>query len=147
MTPTCWQSTSSASRTRGSSTLIAVVDSDQLKATTVVNALELASLMSIAQSGVKARELFNLLHRRRDLQVLYWRSWPDQPVFVARALEYVAARRSPLVDALIGWILEENGVELLVTWNTRHYSGRYPFEVATPEQYFRPAEPQLAAAV
>ncbi|MEM0308994.1 MAG: hypothetical protein QXO64_08645 [Thermofilaceae archaeon] len=37
--------------------------------------------MSIAQSGVKARELFNLLHRRRDLQVLYWRSWPDQPVF------------------------------------------------------------------
>ncbi|MEM0336254.1 MAG: hypothetical protein QXT33_07610 [Thermofilum sp.] len=113
----------------------AVVDSDQLKATTVVNALELASLMSIAQSGVKARELFNLLHRRRDFQVLYWRSWPDQPVFVARALEHVAARRSPLVDALIGWILEENGVELLVTWNTRHYSGRYSFEVATPEQY------------
>ncbi|MEM1509269.1 MAG: hypothetical protein QXY49_03090 [Thermofilaceae archaeon] len=112
-----------------------VIDSENVKAITIVNALELMGLMSIAESGAKARELFSLLHRRRDFHVLYWRTWLEQQVFVSKVLEYVSSRRSPFTDALIGWILEENGIELLVTWNTRHFVSRYSFETITPEQY------------
>lgn len=112
-----------------------VIDSGNVKAITVVNALELTGLMSIAQSGAKAQELFSLLHRRRDFRVLYWRTWLEQPVFIGKVLEYVSSRRNPFTDALIGWILEENGVELLITWNTKHFANRYSFETITPEQY------------
>jgi hypothetical protein len=50
-------------------------------------------------------------------------------------LEYVAARGDPLADALIGWILEDHGVEKLLTWNKAHFGSRHSFEVLTPEEY------------
>ncbi len=112
-----------------------IVDSSVEKATTVVNVLELAGLMAIAQGGAKALKLFDYLHRRKDFRVLYWRRWLEQYSFVEKALEYVAARRSPLADALIGWILEDHGVEKLLTWNKAHFGSRYSFEVLTPEEY------------
>ena len=103
------------------------------KATTAVNALELASIMSIAQGGARARQLFLHLHKR--FKVLYWRAWPEQSLFTAKALEYITSRSSPLNDALIGWILEDHGVETLITWNKKHYENRYSFTVETPEEY------------
>lgn len=112
-----------------------IVDSNVEKATTVVNVLELAGLMAVAQGGAKALKLFEYLHRRRDFKILYWRLWPEQHLFVAKALEYAAMRRSPLADALIGWILEEHGVEKLLTWNKAHFASRYSFEVLTPEEH------------
>jgi hypothetical protein len=72
-----------------------IVDSSVEKATTVVNVLELAGLMAIAQGGAKALKLFDYLHRRKDFRILYWRRWLEQYSFVEKALEYVAARRRP----------------------------------------------------
>jgi predicted nucleic acid-binding protein len=112
-----------------------VVESSEEKATTVVNVLELVGLMAIAQGGARAVKLFDHLHRRKDFKVLYWRRWLEQHAFVDKALEYVAARRSPLADALIGWILEDHGAEKLLTWNKAHFGSRYSFEVLTPEEY------------
>ena len=89
--------------------------------------------MSIAQGGAKAREVFLHLHRRKDFELLYWRRWPRQSAFISSALHYIT-RRTPLGDALVGWILEENGVEFLVTWNKRHLAGKFSFNFLTHEE-------------
>ena len=112
---------------------VKIVESEKSKAATIINVLELAGLMSIAQGGAKAREVFLHLHRRRDFEVLYWRRWPCQSAFISSALHYIT-RRTPLGDALVGWILEEHGVEFLVTWNKRHFAGKFSFNVLTPEE-------------
>ena len=109
-----------------------IVESSEEKATTVVNACWLDGDRS---GGARAVKLFDHLHRRRDFKVLYWRRWLEQHAFVGKALEYVAARRSPLADALIGWILEDHGAEKLLIWNKAHFGSRYSFEVLTPEEY------------
>ena len=49
-----------------------IIDSRQTKILTIINALELAGLMAIAQDGLKANKLFISLHRRKDFKILYW---------------------------------------------------------------------------
>ena len=112
-----------------------IIESQEEKAVTVINLLELAGLMAIDQGGTTALRLLEHMQRRRDFRILSWKLWLDQPAFIAKALDYIATRRSPLSDALIGWILEEQGVEKLLTWNKAHFSSRYSFEVLTPEEY------------
>ena len=73
--------------------------------------------------------------QKKDFKVLCWRPWPEEYAFIEKALEYVAAGRSPLADALSGWILEDQGVEKLLTWSKVHFASRYPFEVLTPEEH------------
>jgi len=111
-----------------------LVESEIKKATTIVNVLELSGLMSIAQSGAKARQLFSLLHRRRDFEILYWRTWPPIPTYVSKILSYIS-RRMSLGDAQVAWILEEHNVDTLITWNKKHFEGKCSFEAFTPEEY------------
>lgn len=112
-----------------------VIDSEDEKAITIVNMLELAGLMAISQGGVKVLRLVEHIKRRRDFRILSWQSWSDQTVFASKALEYITTRRSPFSDALIGWILEDNGVDTLLSWNKTHFGSRYSFDVLTPEEY------------
>ncbi len=51
-----------------------IIDSRQTKILTIINALELAGLMAIAQDGLKANKLFISLHRRKDFKILYWKN-------------------------------------------------------------------------
>lgn len=95
-----------------------IIDSRQTKILTIINALELAGLMAIAQDGLKANKLFISLHRRKDFKILYWKKWPTQLLFIVKTMEYIS-RKTSFNDAIIGWILEEHNVELLVTWNKK----------------------------
>ncbi len=101
------------------------------KATTIVNVLELTGIMSLAQNGSKARRLFYILHGH--FNILYWKHWPTQPVWVSVMLKHIQ-RRLSLGDALIAWILDEYAgeIEYFVTWNTKHFKGRVPVEVVEP---------------
>ena len=46
-------------------------------------------------------------------------------------------KKTSFNDAIIGWILEEHNVELLVTWNKKHFTDRFGFKVLTPEEALR----------
>ncbi|RLE94171.1 MAG: hypothetical protein DRN04_04530 [Thermoprotei archaeon] len=111
-----------------------LIESDLVKATTIVNVLELTGLMAIAQGATKARQLFTLLHRRRDFEILYWKEWPSLSNYIMKSLNYIY-RKMSFGDAQVAWILEEQGVNTLVTWNKKHFMNKGSFEVLTPEEY------------
>jgi len=113
-----------------------IIESDISKATTIVNVLELTGLMAIAQNATKARQLFLLLHRRRDFEILFWKKWYSQLAYISKLLDYIL-RQMSFSDAQIAWILEENDVDTLITWNKRHFQGRGSFETITPEEYLK----------
>ena len=71
-----------------------IIDSRQTKILTIINALELAGLMAIAQDGLKANKLFISLHRRKDFKILYWKKWPTQLLFIVKTMKYIS--RKPL---------------------------------------------------
>ena len=110
-----------------------VIDSDKTKMTTIINVLELAGLMAIAQSGLRAKKLFKHVHKRKDFKILYWKTWPTQFSFINKTMDYIS-RKTSFGDAIIGWILEEHSVEFLITWNKKHFKDRFDFEVLTPEE-------------
>ena len=111
-----------------------IIESMDLKATTIINVLELSGLMSIAQGKIKAKNLFLLLHKRKDFNILYWKNWPPLASYVSKTLKYIYREMSS-GDAQIAWILEENNIEILVTWNKRHFEDKCSFKVLTPEEY------------
>ena len=92
--------------------------------------------MAIAQDGLKANKLFISLHRRKDFKIFYWKKWPTQLLFIVKTMKYIS-RKTSFNDAIIGWILEEHNVELLVTWNKKHFTDRFGFKVLTPEEALR----------
>ena len=68
--------------------------------------------MALAQGCRKALELFKLMHRRRDFNILYWRRFPGSQVeFTSMVMKYIS-RGLSVGDAIISWILEENNVDL-----------------------------------
>ena len=51
-----------------------------------------------------------------------------------KSLNYIY-RKISFGDAQVAWILEEQGVNTLVTWNKKHFMNKGSFEVLTPEEY------------
>jgi predicted nucleic-acid-binding protein len=96
---------------------------------------------------------FNLAPRR----LLQWHSWLQeqyrltiiypttlnqsadlffQNEFIDRPLARLQRQRIPFLDGLILDLLERvTAVETFVTWNARHYRGKTPLSVLTPEEY------------
>ena len=111
-----------------------LIESNLVKATTIINVLELVGLMSIAQNTAKARQLFTLLHKRKDFKILYWKKWLSMTDYILKTLSYIY-RKMNLGDAQIAWILEEHNIDTLITWNKRHFEGKGSFSVLTPEEY------------
>jgi len=114
-----------------------LIESNIEKTLTIYNVLELTGLMALAQGGVKATELFKIIHRRGDFKILYWKKYPQlQSVFVSRILDYIG-RGLSLGDAITVWFIEEHNIDTFITYNKKHFMNRVLANVMTPEEYLK----------
>ena len=112
-----------------------LIESDIKKALTIYNVLELCGLMSIAQGGSKAIELFKKVHMRDDFKILYWREYPQsQSSFISKILRYIR-RGLSLGDAITAWLIEEHDIDIFITYNKKHFINKILANVMTPEEY------------
>ena len=77
--------------------------------------------------------------RRTWLTILYPRYTPILTsdffeAFVQNTFARILAQFD-FQDALIANIAEEHHVEAIITWNTRHFAGKVPIPVLTPEEW------------
>lgn len=117
-----------------------LIESDIKKALTIYNVLELCGLMSIAQGGSKAIELFKKVHMRDDFKILYWREYPQsQSSFISKILRYIR-RGLSLGDAITAWLIEEHDIDIFITYNKKHFINKILANVMTPEEYLESIE-------
>jgi len=113
-------------------TVISLIDE---KYTTIYNILELVGLTALAQGGSKALELYNTLHRMRDFKILYWKDYPKrQSSFISMIIKYIK-RGLSVGDAIIAWILEEYNVDILITYNIKHFKNKVLVNITAPSKY------------
>ena len=98
--------------------------------------LELYGLAILAWGVEKARVLFKGYLKAKDVKIMGYAfpsSWEEYVDIVSSYIE----RRMNYGDALIAWTLEENDVEVFVTWNKKHFKGKVSAKVYTPEELLR----------
>lgn len=105
----------------------------------IFSLLELCGLMATAAQPEEARKLFEEYLASETITILYPQMETELPEgFWARLsaeLMTMMERKMRLGDAAILWTIESNACEVLVTWNTKHYSGKTNVKVQTPEEW------------
>jgi predicted nucleic acid-binding protein len=109
------------------------------RATTVFNALEVCGVASFKKSPEEVKRLFYDFHQIYNLDILY----PDAPVAPSEALfmglitgafDRILSKMN-FSDALILSVAESFDATTFVTWNIKHFEGRTPLRVVTPERF------------
>jgi predicted nucleic acid-binding protein len=115
------------------------------RGTTLYNLLEFAGILSSAGKPDVARKMIQVYATATDMTLLYPLLPASSPeLFFA---DYTAELMDTMErglrygDAKILWVAEANDASALVTWNTRHYQGKTPVEIVTPEDYLKSVEP------
>jgi len=105
----------------------------------IFSLLELCGLMATAKQPEEARTLFKEYLASETIAILYPRVEFELPerfwACLSAELLRMMERRMRLGDAAILWTIESNVCEVLVTWNTKHYSGKTSIKVQTPEEW------------
>lgn len=112
---------------------------DAERGTTLYNLLELAGILSSAGKPDVARKMIETYATASDMTLLYPILSTNSPElffadYTAELMDYME-RGLRYGDAKILWVAESNEASTLITWNTRHYSGKTPMDVLTPEDY------------
>lgn len=104
--------------------------------TTVYNVLELTGIVTMAIRE-DSKNFFWRFHDEKGLRILYPRmmgEYLDFKGFINRVLDRIS-RGMRYGDAKIVTVAEEHGVDMIVTWNKRHYTRRTGIPVLTPSEY------------
>lgn len=109
------------------------------KAVTIFNLLELCGILSSATRKEDSRTVFHRYLSAEDIAVLF----PQFPALnekdfwatlVSESLSRIQ-KGLRLGDAVILWALETNdNIESFITWNTKHFIGKTPIKVLTPDE-------------
>jgi predicted nucleic acid-binding protein len=114
---------------------------DAERGTTLYNLLELAGILSSAGKPDVARKMIETYATASDMTLLYPILSTNSPElffadYTAELMDYME-RGLRYGDAKILWVAESNEASTLVTWNTRHYSGKTQIGILTPGDYLR----------
>ena len=101
------------------------------RGTTLYNLLELAGILSSAGKPDIARKMVETYATASDMTLSPELFFAD---YTAELMDYME-RGMRYGDAKILWVAEAHDASALVTWNVRHYQGKTPMEVLTPEDY------------
>jgi hypothetical protein len=105
----------------------------------VFTLLELCGLIATARQSREAMTIFQEYLTSPSMILLYPPLEPDSiEKFWARQNAELLTRIGRglrLGDAAILWTVEATHCEALITWNTKHYSGKTQLEVLTPETW------------
>ncbi|NOX61710.1 MAG: hypothetical protein GXP42_07165 [Chloroflexi bacterium] len=111
---------------------------------TIYSVMELLGRLSFNLSAERLAQWPSWLQDRYSLSLLYPRTTNlDATTFflnemVDRPFEMMKKRRMPFLDALILDLVERaDDIQMFVTWNARHFSGKTSLDVLTPAQYLR----------
>lgn len=106
------------------------------RATTVYNVLEFCGIVATALNK-DVENYFVDFHEKKGVKVLYPKLEGDYlPLseFIEKVLKRIT-RGMRYGDAKILTVSEENYVDLIVTWNKKHYEGKTDIPILTPKEY------------
>jgi len=109
------------------------------RGTTIHNLLELAGLFAVAGQSHRVESLMEKYLKSRDFLVIFPEMRVDWGEHISMLVDYVV-RGLSYGDALIAEALEEAEVDILVTWNKKHFDGRVKAKVLTPPEYLKKTE-------
>lgn len=112
---------------------------DQIKAVTIFNLLEFCGILTTATRKEDSLTLFHKYLTAEDIQILFPRFIANEEkdfwaTLVSECLSRIQ-RGLRLGDAVILWTLETNNIDTLITWNTKHFSGKTSVNVLTPSEF------------
>jgi len=82
-------------------------------------------------NGVAERYL-----RSKEILILFPEEVLDWAQYVTSILSYIR-RGIPYGDAQIAQVIEQHNVEVLITWNIKHFKGKINAEVLSPLEYLK----------
>lgn len=107
-------------------------------ATTIYNLLELAGILASGGKGDLGERIVNTYLNAVDMKVLFPKiGFLSEEVFweeYSRGVMDIIKRGVRYGDAKIIWLAEIHEVSRIITWNTRHFSGKTSLLVNTPEE-------------
>jgi len=117
-------------------------------AITIYSLMEILGQLSFNLSPENLSAWQSWLVNAYHLTIL-WPVDPDSPTaglsfraeIFERPFERMRAQRASFLDTLILNLVERTpGVEVFVTWNARHFKGKSPIKVLTPQEYLTQVE-------
>lgn len=111
------------------------LESSGVGATTLPNLLELCGILSFNLNRQQLWEFFHYFPDRFGVHIVPESTLDRRlPPFAVRTLLNIIARQSAFGDALILAVLEQHqrDVDLIVSWNARHFEGRIDVEALPP---------------
>ncbi len=112
--------------------------------TTIHNLLELCGLYAMAGLANKVNKVLERYLRSKEILILFPGEVLDWSQYVVSILSYIR-RGIPYGDAQIAQVIEQHDVEILLTWNTKHFKGKISAEVLTPLEYLEKYEEKQSA--
>jgi predicted nucleic acid-binding protein len=105
---------------------------------TIHNLLELCGLFAVANQSSKVSIVYREYLEAQVFNIFFPRSVNDWPRRVEDILEAISRGHS-YGDALVASAAEEGGVEIFVTWNTKHFEETINAKVQSPTMYLQEA--------
>ena len=105
-------------------------------AITIYNLLELAGIISSVGKVDLGKKIVTTYLNAADMKVLFPRGYFSGDVFweeYCSGIMDVIARGVRYGDAKILWVAELYDVSMIITWNTRHFTGKTKIPVKTPD--------------